>query len=231
VADKVLGIDFGATGIKIAEVQTGKDSSTVVRQLFMPLEADLVHRGSIHPGNVGRIASELKMFLGAQKVLTRDAIMGIGAADEVFVNRTITNWHDAKDFHTAVGFEISANPDLLPGAREGVIMDAVVFGELQDSDGHRKLDTLLIGVNPSVIETQIQVLQKAGLRIAGSDLTAFGLLRARSPRCGQSHRLRACRRTTARPARWRWIFVWSRLSSDRQGCYARSCWGRLGWLG
>lgn len=178
MADKVLGIDFGATGIKIAEVQTGKGDPTVVRQLFLPLEADLVHRGAIHPENVGRISSELKMFLSAQKVVARDAIMGISAADEVFVNRTVTNWHDAKDFHTAVGFEISANPDLLPGAREGVIMDAVVFGELQDDDGHRKLDTLLIGVNPVVVNTQIQVLQKAGLRVAGSDLTAFGLLRA-----------------------------------------------------
>lgn len=178
MADKVLGIDFGATGIKIAEVQTAKDSVTVLRQLFMPLESGLVHRGVIAADNIARIANELKMFLGAQKVLTRDAIMGVGAVDEVYVNRTVTNWHDQKDFHTAIGFELQANPDLLPGAREGALMDAVVFGELQDEEGQRKLDTLLIGVNPDIVDAQIQVLQKAGLRIAGSDLTAFGLLRA-----------------------------------------------------
>lgn len=178
MADKVLGIDFGATGIKMAEVQNGKDGSTVLRQLFLPLQQDLVHRGAIHADNISRIASELKMFLAANKVMTRDAIMGVGAADDVFVNRTITRWHDPKDFHTAVGFEISANPDLLPGARDGVLLDAVVFGELQDDEGDRKLDALLIGVNPSVVDAQIQVLQKAGLRVAGSDLNAFGLLRS-----------------------------------------------------
>jgi type IV pilus assembly protein PilM len=178
VADKVLGIDFGATGIKIAEVQTVKDTVTVLRQLFMPLEGGLVRRGVIAAEDVARIANELKMFLGARKVLTRDAIMGVAAVDEVYVNRAVTNWHDQKDFHTAIGFELQANPDLLPGAREGALMDAVVFGELQDEEGQRKLDTLLIGVTPDVVDTQIQVLQKAGLRIAGSDLTAFGLLRA-----------------------------------------------------
>ncbi|QOD05719.1 pilus assembly protein PilM [Pseudarthrobacter sp. BIM B-2242] len=178
MAEKVLGIDFGATGIKIAEVQTVKDTVTVLRQLFMPLETGLVHRGLIEPEDVARIANELKMFLSSRKVATRDVIMGVGAVDEVYVNRTVTNWHDQKDFHTAMGFELTVNPDLLPGAREGVLLDAVVFGELEDDEGRRKLDTLLIGVAPDVVNTQLQVIQKAGLRIAGSDLTAFGLLRA-----------------------------------------------------
>lgn len=178
VAEKVLGIDFGATGIKIAEVQTGKDSVTVLRQLFMPLEGGLVHLGSIEPDDIARIANELKMFLSSRKVTTRDAIMGVSAVDEVHANRAVTNWHDQKDFHTAMGFELTVNPDLLPGAREGALLDAVVFGEFEDEEGRRKLDTLLIGVAPEVVDTQIQVLQKAGLRIAGSDLTAFGLLRA-----------------------------------------------------
>lgn len=178
VAEKVLGIDFGATGIKIAEVQTVKDTATVLRQMFMPLEAGLVTRGRIETDDVARIANELKMFLSSRKVATRDVIMGVGAVDEVFVNRALTNWHDQKDFHTAMGFELTVNTDLLPGAREGILLDAVVFGELEDEEGHRKLDTLLIGVTPEVVDTQIQVLQKAGLRIAGSDLTAFGLLRS-----------------------------------------------------
>jgi type IV pilus assembly protein PilM len=178
VAEKIIGVDFGGSGIKLAEVQTAKDSATVLRQVFVPLDRDLVRNGSIKPENIGLVASVLKAALAEHKVLTRDVIMGINSADDVFVNRAVTDWHDPKDFHQAIGFDLLANPNLLPGAPEEVRVDAVVHRDFTDEEGGKHLDVLLVGVNPEIVETQVQILQKAGLNIAGADLTAMAMLRS-----------------------------------------------------
>lgn len=178
MAEKIIGVDFGGSGIKLAEVQTAKDSATVLRQIFVPLDRDLVRNGSIKPENIGLVASVLKAALTEHKVLTRDVIMGINSADDVFVNRAVTDWHDPKDFHQAIAFDLLANPNLLPGAPEEVRVDAVVHRDFTDADGGKHLDVLLVGVNPEIVDTQVQILQKAGLNIAGADLSAMAMLRS-----------------------------------------------------
>lgn len=177
MADKVIGVDFGGSGIKIAEIQTGKEI-TVLRQILVPLDRDVVHNGAVAPENISLVASVLKSALAEHKVLTRDAIMGINSVADVFVNRTVTDWHDPKDFHRAITFDLAANQHLLPGAPEEIMLDAVIHRDFTDEDGNKKLDALLVGVVPEVVDIQVQILQKAGLNVAGADLGGIAMLRA-----------------------------------------------------
>lgn len=178
MADRILGIDFGSSGIKLAELLTNKDGVTVTRQGFMPLEAGLVLNGRPDHDQAAAIASDLKTFLAQEKFTAKEAVMGINAADDVFANRAIAPWHEPKDFHTAIKFDVMAEKSLIQGCPEGAIIDAVIFNDFKDEDGARKLDAFLVGVTPTVIDTQMEILQKAGLNVAGADLTAMGLLRS-----------------------------------------------------
>jgi type IV pilus assembly protein PilM len=178
LADKVIGIDFGSTGLKIAEVSIEKNAVTVVKQAYLPLEPGIIRSGGISVENVDLVASELKAFLAGNKFISRDAVMGINSAADVYVNRAITPWHEPKNYQTAVGFDIIADESLLLGAPAEVIVDAVVFEEFKDEDGKRKVDALLIGVGHKLVDAQLEVLQKAGLNAAGADLAGLASLKA-----------------------------------------------------
>jgi Tfp pilus assembly PilM family ATPase len=178
LAEKVIGIDFGSTGLKIAEVSIEKGAVTVVKQAYMPLDPGVISGGGIKAENVELVASELKAFLTANKFTSKDAVMGINAASDVYVNRAVTPWHEPKNFQTAIGFDIIADETLLLGAPSEVIIDAVVFNEFTDANDKRKIDALLIGVGQKLVELQLEVLHKAGLNAAGADLAGMASLRA-----------------------------------------------------
>lgn len=179
MTDSVIGIDFGSSGIKLAEVRTVKGTSTVIKQAYMPLEPGFITDGAPDPKMVTVIAAELKTFLANEKFTTRDAVMGLNSVDDIFVNRANAPWHPPKEFHSAVAFDIVADPSLLLGAPEGVILDAVVFGEFLDPKTEkRKLDVLLCGVTSKLVESQLEILQKAGLNPSGADLAGLAALRA-----------------------------------------------------
>lgn len=178
MAEKVIGIDFGSTGLKLAEISINKGTVTVEKQGYLPLDPGVVSNGGMKPENATLVAAELKAFLAAQKFTSRDAIMGINSTSDVYVNRAVTPWHEPGNYQTAVGFDIIADETLLLGAPQEVIIDAVVFGELRDAEEKRKIDALLIGVGKKLVDAQIEVLQKAGLNVAGADLAGLGTLRA-----------------------------------------------------
>lgn len=178
MAEKVIGIDFGSTGLKIAEVSIDKGAVTVDRQAYLPLDPGVISNGGVKAENVDLIASELKAFLTANKFVSRDAVMGINSAADVYVNRAVTPWHEPKNYQTAVGFDIIADESLLLGAPQEVIIDAVVFEEFTDAEDVRKVDALLIGVAHKQVDAMLSVLQKAGLNAAGADLAGMASLRA-----------------------------------------------------
>lgn len=179
MTENVIGIDFGSSGIKLAEVKTVKGIPTVIRQAYMPLEQGYISDGAPDPKQTAEIAADLKAFLASSKFTARDAVMGLNSVDDIFVNRANVPWHPPKDFHTAVGFDIVGDPTLLLGAPEGIILDAVVFGEFTDAATEkRKLDVLLCGVTSKLVDTQVEIVQKAGLNLSGADLSGLAALRA-----------------------------------------------------
>lgn len=182
MAEKVLGVDFGSGGIKLAELHRSKDSVTVARQGFVPLPAGLVAGGTPDHDRLEEVAQELKAYLALEKFTAREAVMGVNGADGVFASRCRVPWHSKADLHQALGYDLKATPALLTGAPEGVILDMVVFGEheeeAENGEVKKTLDGLLCGVAPVLVADQMHILKKAGLTVVGADLNALALLRA-----------------------------------------------------
>ncbi len=178
MSEKVLGVDFGTTGIKLAEVSRTKDSVTVLKQAFMPLERGQFIAGAPDPEQLLTISQELKSFVAAEKFTAKDAVMSVNAATGVYVNRATTPWHEPKNLRTALGFDLIADRSLLVGAPEGLTIDAVVFDDFVDLDDARKLDLLLCGVSDAVVQDQVTILQKAGLNPVGVEISGLAALRS-----------------------------------------------------
>lgn len=177
MASRVIGLDFGATGIKLAEVEDDQGSYTVTKQAFMPVDEGIFVDGDIEEADVAVVAADLKAFLSTEKFDTRKCIIGLNGVSGIFANRTVVNWHSPKDFHNAVSNEMIADKSLLIGAPTDVIFDSVVLSEFSEED-RRKLDVLLVGASPRLVERMSGVAKKAGLSVVGAEPTAFAVLRA-----------------------------------------------------
>lgn len=177
MADRVIGIDVGATGVKLAEVENDNGHYTVTKQAFMPLDPGLVTAGEVSEADGPIIAADLKAFLAAEKFTAKRCVVGLNGASSIFANRTVVGWHMPKDIHTALSFAMMGDKSLLVGAPDDVVFDHVVFNEFTDDEG-RKLDVLLVGAGPRLVERMTGIAKKAGLNVVGAEPTAFAVLRA-----------------------------------------------------
>lgn len=186
---KVTGVDFGTTGIKLAQIKATKDSFTVEKQAFLPIDPKVIVEGRIDPERGAHITSQLKTLIEQEK-FTKDAIMGLNSVNDVFVNRAVTANHSPKEYAAAIANDIAVDKGLLVGAKsEGFLFNPVVYGEIPNEEtGETKLDVLLCGVAESMVTDQANILKKAGLNVVGSDIAAFAALRAvRTAQRDQGH--------------------------------------------
>lgn len=177
MATRFIGLDLGSTGIKLAEVENDQGSYTVTKQAFMPLEPGMIRDGDISTADVPLVAADLKAFLAAEKFSTRKAVVGLNGVSGIFVNRTTIGWHQPRDFHQAVANQMVGDRSLLVGAPADVVFDSVVLNEFTEED-RKKLDVLLVGASPGLVERITGVAKKAGLTVVGAEPTAFSVLRA-----------------------------------------------------
>ena len=177
MADRVIGMDVGATGIKLAEVENDNGIHIVTKQAFMPLDPGLVVSGDVADADVPVIAADLKAFLSAEKFTAKRCVVGLNGSSGIFANRAITDWHQPKDMLKAIGFAMIADRSLLVGAPDDVVFDYVVFEEFKEDDD-RKLDLLLVGATPGLVERMTGIAKKAGLNAVGAEPNAFAVLRA-----------------------------------------------------
>jgi len=176
---KVTGVDFGTTGIKLAQIKATKDSFTVEKQAFLPIDPKIISEGRIDPERAVHIVSQLKTLIEQEK-FTKEAIMGVNSVNDVFVGRAITANHSPKEYATAIANDIAVDRGLLVGAKsEGFLFNPIVYGEINDPDtGETKLDVLLCGVAENLVTDQANILKKAGMVVVGCDIAAFAALRS-----------------------------------------------------
>lgn len=179
MVDKIFGVDFGSTGIKLVEVKIHKGIRTVEKQAFLPLDPGTIVDGAIAPAHVDTVAAALKALITNEKFTAKRVIMGINSLTHVYVNRAITKYHEPKEYADAIAFDVLADKTLILGAPDGCIINPIVYRDFEDPrTEERKVDALLCAVASDIVERQAEVLKKAGLVVVGSDLAAFAGLRA-----------------------------------------------------
>lgn len=172
----ILGLDIGSASIKIAQIARHDDGTfTVERQAARPVPRGAIYDGHIDEKERLRVAQILADMVAEEKFSTRDVIFGLNSSASVFMDQMDIPVMDPADLDKAMPYLIEASQDGLNSHENGFSWSVV--GEVETDHGPR-LRVLVYRCFEQYAEETARVVEKAGLRVVGTDLNALAALRA-----------------------------------------------------
>jgi type IV pilus assembly protein PilM len=171
-ARHVVGLKIGASQIAAAHV-VNNGSAQLVQLARTPLEHGVVVGGELRDPD--RLAAALRDFFRAQKLPRRGVRLGI-ANNRVGVRLfELSGIDDPTQLANAVRFRAQ---DALPISLDEAVVDWRILAEREDDAGVKSHRVLLVVAHRELVDGYVEACRRAGLKLAGIDLEAFGLLRA-----------------------------------------------------
>jgi type IV pilus assembly protein PilM len=170
---KVVGLKIGASQLAAAVV-SNRDGRHVLHQLARtPLEAGVVVDGEVR--DAGALVAALKAFFAEHRLPTRDVRLGL-ASNRIGVRTfDIVGVDDPARVDNAVRFKAH---EVLPVAVHESMLDYRVLSSKPTEGGESVKRVLLVVAPRDQVQPYVDVCAEAGLKFAGLDLEALGLLRA-----------------------------------------------------
>ena len=170
---RIVGLKIGASQLAAAVVQEGEAGHELIELARTPLEPGIVLDGEVRDADA--LVSALRAFFTDQKLPTRDVRIGI-ASNRIGVRTfEIAGVEDEARFDNAVRFKAH---EVLPIAASDSVLDYRVLEEKQFESGESARRILLVVAPRDQVAPYVDVADRAGLKLAGIDLEALGLLRA-----------------------------------------------------
>jgi type IV pilus assembly protein PilM len=172
---KLVGLKIGASQIAAARV-VNNGGPQVVQIAREALDAGIVVGGELREAE--ELAVVLKRFFRKHKLPRQNVRLGISNNRIGVRSFEIAGIDDAKQLANAIKYRAQ---ETLPIPVEEAVLDYHILGERTDEEGviHRRV--LLVVAYRDLIDRYVAACKKAGIRLAGIDLEAFGLLRALVP--------------------------------------------------
>jgi type IV pilus assembly protein PilM len=169
---RLVGLKIGSSQLAAARV-VNNGSTDLLQVAREPLEAGIVVGGE--PRQPDELANALKDFFKKHKLPKTGVRLGI-ANNRIGVRTLeIAGIDDAKQLDNAVRYRAQ---EALPIPLEEAVLDYQVLSERVDATGQTVRRILLVVAYRDLIDRYVSACRKAGIRLAGIDLEAFGLLRA-----------------------------------------------------
>jgi type IV pilus assembly protein PilM len=169
---RVVGLKIGSSQLVAARV-VNNGSADLVQVAREPLEAGIVVGGE--PRQPDELANALRDFFKKHKLPKTGVRLGI-ANNRIGVRTLeVAGITDPKQLENAIRFRAQ---EALPIPLEEAVLDYQVLGERVDASGRTVRRVLLVVAYRDLIDRYISACRKAGIRLSGIDLEAFGLLRA-----------------------------------------------------
>jgi type IV pilus assembly protein PilM len=169
---RLVGLKIGSSQLVAARV-VNNGQADLVQIAREPLEAGIVVGGE--PRQPDELANALRDFFKKHK-LPRNGVR-LGIANNRIGVRTleIAGIDDPKQLGNAIRFRAQ---EALPIPLEEAVLDYQVLSVRTDASGQTVRRILLVVAYRDLIDRYVSACRKAGIRLAGIDLEAFGLLRA-----------------------------------------------------
>jgi type IV pilus assembly protein PilM len=167
----VVGLDIEAGSVAAAEV-TVNGRPTVKASGILPLPPGVFREGEIT--DVNALGDALRELFGRHKL---PKAVRLGVANQRVAVRTLRLpfLEDPKEIDAAIRFQAK---DHIPMPLDQAVMEHQVVGHPVTDHGERRTDVVVVAARREMVMTAVAALRKAGLRPAGVDLSAFGLVRA-----------------------------------------------------
>ncbi|MDP3711839.1 MAG: type IV pilus assembly protein PilM [Mycobacteriales bacterium] len=167
-----MGLDIGTSGVRAAELSTGKGPATLERFGQVALPAGAVRDGEVI--DVDTVASAIKQLWAQAKFSTKKVVVGV-ANQKVVVRQVDLPWLPTAELKKSLAFQVQ---DFIPMPVEQAILDFHPLEEFTNDSGARMLRVLLVAAARDMVGSAIEAVEKAGLQPSMVDLNSFAVLRS-----------------------------------------------------
>jgi type IV pilus assembly protein PilM len=167
----IVGLDIEAGSIAATEVQANGDVQ-VTRTAVSPLEPGIFNEGEVT--DAAALGEALAAMFSANK-LGKSVRLGIANQRVAVRTLMLPPIDDPKELETAIRFQAQ---DHIPMPLEQAVLDYHVVGRRTMPDGEQRTAAVAVAARRDMIARCVEALKEAGLRPAGIDLSAFGMIRA-----------------------------------------------------
>jgi type IV pilus assembly protein PilM len=169
---RFVGLKIGSSQLAAARVVNNGDSC-LMQVAREPLETGIVVGGE--PRQPDELANALRDFFKKHKLPKTGVRLGI-ASNRIGVRTLeIAGIDDPKQLGNAIRFRAQ---EALPIPLEEAVLDYQVLSERVDAGGQTVRRVLLVVAYRDLIDRYVSACRKAGIKLSGIDLEAFGLVRA-----------------------------------------------------
>jgi type IV pilus assembly protein PilM len=167
----LVGLDIQAGSVAAAEVSSNGHAA-VSRFGTLSLAPGVVRDGEV--ADAEQLSDGLKELFAHNK-LSKTVRLGLANQRVAVRVLRLPTIDDHKELETAVRFQAQ---DLIPMPLDQAVLDWQVVGHVSGDGGERLLDIVVVAARVEAIRGMLAALRQAGLRPAGVDLSAFGMIRA-----------------------------------------------------
>jgi len=174
-ATSLAGLNIEAGSIAVAEMAVN-GSTHLVSSAVYPLEPGVFHEGEVIDPD-GLVAA-LKGLYGSHRI-PKQVRLGVGNQRVVVRTLRLPAIEDPKEMEAAIRFQ--AQEQIPMPLDQAILQHQVVGGVPAQQDSGPQVDVVVIAARRDMITSLAEPLRRAGLELAGIDLSAFGMIRALAP--------------------------------------------------
>src|SRR5581483_10026242 len=170
----IVGVDIEAGSVAAAQV-IANGSVEVAGFGVEPLAPGAFREGEVaDPEALG----EALKRLFAQGKLAKDVRVGVANQRVAVRSLTLPAFDQPGELETAIRFQAQ---DHIPMPLEHAVLDWQVVARRTGENGERMMDVVAVAARRDMLAPIVEAVRAAGLRPAGIDVAAFGMIRALAP--------------------------------------------------
>jgi type IV pilus assembly protein PilM len=167
----IVGLDVEAGSLAATEVAPNGDAG-VAKFGIAPLAAGVFGEGEVYDPQA--LGDALKELFSEHK-LSKTVRVGLASQRVAVRTLRLPLIEDHAELETAIRFQAQ---DHIPMPLEHAVLDWQVVGHAAGENGEAHVDVVAVAARRDMLGGLMQALSRAGLRPAGVDLSAFGMIRA-----------------------------------------------------
>jgi type IV pilus assembly protein PilM len=176
----VVGLDIGTAGVRAGEFAIGRGAPSLRRFASAKLPEGVVRSGRI--ADPPAVTEAVRALWAKGKFSSKAVVLGV-ANDSVLVRQMDLEWMPPADFRKALRYQVA---DALPVPVDEANLDYYMLDELDvPQDGknapRRVARVMLVAAGREMVDSYVNAVQAAGLRVVQADLMPFALVRAAAP--------------------------------------------------
>jgi type IV pilus assembly protein PilM len=167
----LVGLDINASSIAAVELRAN-GTIEVLGHGVAPLTPGVFREGEVADSEA--LARALKDLFASRKLSSN---VRLGIANQRVAVRTLhlPPIPDPKELAAAIRFQAQEH---IPMPIDTVVLDWEVVGHVTSESGDRQIEVVVVAARREMIDGMLDAMHGAGLRPAGIDLSAFGMIRA-----------------------------------------------------